>query len=377
MADEISFPPRFIYHSEKSSSMNNTENGRSGEERPSEKPISRPRPLGLLLLQDLILTALILLGFALVHHVLPQLNAAAVDPAAAIQTPLSELPGEETPAPADQAAPSPAPSEEPAADPADWRTKFAEHFTDEIVVSERTYSSPNLSIEIRELVIDDPEPNACFIADIYLARVDSFQTYWAGGKFHRWMKADPLEMSDETGAILCINGDYADVQETGLLVRNGELYMDEQTTCDICVLYADGTMETYGPEDYLAEEVLARGPYQIWKFGPALLDENGQPRSSFNTTDRILSNNPRTGIGYYEPGHYCFVVVDGRQGEYSAGMEIERFAQLFSELGCTAAYNLDGGRSSVMIFQQEIVNRPFLNGRKVGDILLIREPDED
>ena len=83
--------------------------------------------------------------------------------------------------------------------------------------------------------------------------------------------------------------------------------------------------------------------------------------------------NPRTAIGYYEPGHYCFVVVDGRQSGYSAGMRIERFARLFADLGCTAAYNLDGGRSSVMSFNGSFINHPYLNGRNAGDILLIRE----
>ena len=158
-------------------------------------------------------------------------------------------------------------------------------------------------------------------------------------------------------------------------MRNGELYMEEQTIYDICVLYYDGTMETYRADDYKVEDVLAREPYQVWKFGPVLLDENGKACTSFNATGPIQDVNPRTGIGYYEPGHYCFVVVDGRQSAYSVGMRIGRFAQLFEELGCKAAYNLDGGRSSVMVFQQSYFNHPYLNGRNAGDILLIREVD--
>ncbi len=134
-------------------------------------------------------------------------------------------------------------------------------------------------------------------------------------------------------------------------------------------------MVTYGADEYKVEDVLAREPYQIWKFGPALLDENGRPRESFNATGPISDVNPRTGLGYYEPGHYCFVVVDGRQGGYSAGLRIGRFAELFADLGCTAAYNLDGGRSSVMVFRGSFFNHPYLNGRNAGDILLIREID--
>ena len=79
---------------------------------------------------------------------------------------------------------------------------------------------------------------------------------------------------------------------------------------------------------------------------------------------------------YFEPGHYCFITVDGRQSGYSRGLEIDRFAQLFADLGCTVAYNLDGGQSSVMTFNQQVYNQPYLGGRNSGDILLIRELPE-
>ena len=79
-------------------------------------------------------------------------------------------------------------------------------------------------------------------------------------------------------------------------------------------------------------------------------------------------------MGYYEPGHYCFVIVDGRQSGYSAGLLIPELAQLFEDLGCTCAYNLDGGGSAVMTFLHEKYSRQS-NGadRRLSDILLITE----
>ena len=55
-------------------------------------------------------------------------------------------------------------------------------------------------------------------------------------------------------------------------------------------------------------------------------------------------------------------------------MLLGELAQVFEELGCAAAYNLDGGGSAVMYFN----HRPFSrqsNGadRQIGDILIIRE----
>ena len=63
----------------------------------------------------------------------------------------------------------------------------------------------------------------------------------------------------------------------------------------------------------------------------------------------VANRNPRTGIGYFEPGHYCLVVVDGRDGDSAPGASIEEFASVFESLGCTQAYNLDGGGSSLFL----------------------------
>ena len=342
------------------------------------------KSVGELILLDLLLIAAILLSFALVHHVIPRMMKNSVEPpearnvrptAAVTAAPETAAPATEAPVGSGEPDVTPAPTPEPTPDPMDWRTKFADHFTDEVVVTDHSYTSPNIAIDIQKYVSDDLAPSTYFVADIYVADLACFRTYWAGGSFHKWMEEDPIQCAKNAGAILAINGDYADSQDFGFLVRNGELYMEEQTIYDICALYYDGTMVTYGADEYKVEDVLAREPWQVWKFGPALLDENGQPRSSFNATGPIQDVNPRTGVGYYEPGHYCFVVVDGRQGGYSAGMRIGRFAQLFADLGCTAAYNLDGGRSSVMVFQNGFFNHPYLNGRNAGDILLIREID--
>ena len=187
-----------------------------------------------------------------------------------------------------------------------------------------------------------------------------------------------MRIAQHADAIVSVNGDWCNNQKEGLLVRNGELYHSEQTTNDICVLFYDGTMKTYPYDQYSAEEVIAALPYQSWKFGPELLDVNGAVKAKFNTSSEIMYENPRTGIGYFEPGHYCFVVVDGRQSGYSKGLTMTEFAQIFADLGCKAAYNLDGGQSSVMTFNGKMANKAYLGGRASGDIALVREiPDEN
>lgn len=133
-------------------------------------------------------------------------------------------------------------------------------------------------------------------------------------------------------------------------------------------------METMPAKQFNADAAIARGVYQAFSFGPALLDANGHALKEYDT--EIERVNPRCAIGYYEPGHYCFVVVDGRQSGYSRGMTIQQLGALFEDLGCKAAYNLDGGKTAVMIFDGKKVNTPADGGRKISDIVYIGEVAE-
>lgn len=79
-------------------------------------------------------------------------------------------------------------------------------------------------------------------------------------------------------------------------------------------------------------------------------------------------------IGYYEPGHYCLVVVDGRQRGYSLGLEMTELSKLMKQLGCTEAYNLDGGMTAMMAYGTELYSQPCGGGRQNCDIVYVAEP---
>ena len=54
------------------------------------------------------------------------------------------------------------------------------------------------------------------------------------------------------------------------------------------------------------------------------------------------------------------------------GLTMPNLAQLFIDLGCTAAFNLDGGQTAGMVFAGEYVNKPYKGGRTIGDFIGIR-----
>lgn len=88
----------------------------------------------------------------------------------------------------------------------------------------------------------------------------------------------------------------------------------------------------------------------------------------------IQGNQPRTLIGVRADGSLVLVVVDGRSTGYSRGMTMTEAAELMVSLGCETAYNLDGGGSTTMYFDGEVVNQPSNHGeRGTSDILYIED----
>ncbi len=63
--------------------------------------------------------------------------------------------------------------------------------------------------------------------------------------------------------------------------------------------------------------------------------------------DEVLLNpEPRTAVGFTDNNEVYFVVVDGREFQYSNGMSLAEVAEVFMALGAKDATNLDGGGSS-------------------------------
>lgn len=213
-----------------------------------------------------------------------------------------------------------------------------------------------------------------YVADIYLRDLNHFRTAFGRNAYKR---TEPVvDMARNNRAIVAINGDYyAWKSNKGLVIRNGVVYRESiDRRQDLCVLYSDGVIETYAPDDADIEQIISRGAYQSWSFGPSLLDETGQPktnRSQFRSS--IQGANPRSALGYIEPGHYLFVTVDGRGRGGSDGATMRQLAQLMYDHGCTVAYNLDGGGTAVMANADGAISRQSNLSRQCSDILFIVE----
>lgn len=327
------------------------------------------------LLIDVLIAAFILLVFYLTNYAVHTESVGSQLPNQAVAS------ASESPAPADTAATNgtdqtndgtatdtPQETPQPAAPAAavSWREKFADKFTSgDVQQTDTTYKDANVSISIEKVQQNNV---TYFYADIYLADVQYFKTAFAKQPDVMGGRELTNVVAKENNAILAINGDHC-VDNNGPVIRNGKLFRDE-TFADALVMNYDGSMQTFSADQLDMNAIKTNGAWQVWTFGPMLL-KDGQPMTEFNST--LLKANPRTAVGYFEPGHYCFLVVDGRQAGYSDGMTMQELSQFFYDKGCKVAFNLDGGQSSEMAFMGNVVNQPYNGGRSTTDILYIGE----
>jgi hypothetical protein len=117
-----------------------------------------------------------------------------------------------------------------------------------------------------------------------------------------------------------------------------------------------------------AEDVLGAGPKLVTAGRVDITDRREKMLKTF-ATDR----HPRTAIAALGDRRALLAVVDGRQPALSVGMTLDELARLLIEFGATEAINLDGGGSTTMVVQGQIVNNPSdVSGeRPVSDAILV------
>jgi hypothetical protein len=112
--------------------------------------------------------------------------------------------------------------------------------------------------------------------------------------------------------------------------------------------------------------------------GAGLLVAGGLPVADWTpekTADAFRADrHPRTVIGADGEGNIWLVAVDGRNPGVSVGMSFAELQRLCVALGLRDALNLDGGGSTTLVVNGQVVNRPsdVTGPRAVSDAIVVR-----
>lgn len=234
------------------------------------------------------------------------------------------------------------------------------------VITDSSYADENIQMILTTVRYADTD---VYVADITLSSAEYLKTALASNTFGTNVTQKTSEMAAAHNAILAVNGDYYGASRQGYVIKNGVIYRDtarKDTSYDDLVIYSDGSFGIVNESEVTAQQLLDSGVVNLFAFGPALV-QNGQIAVSQNQeVGRAMANNPRTAIGIVDDLHYIIMVSDGRTNQ-SQGLSLYQLAQVMQQYGCVTAYNLDGGGSSTMVFNGEVVNNPTTNGNRISE----------
>lgn len=145
----------------------------------------------------------------------------------------------------------------------------------------------------------------------------------------------------------------------GVVISEGKLLQgDMDTTYNITGFTEDNILVVgkMTPREALAMNV-RDCVHTLHETGPFLIID-GEPLTVPDTTVYGGGKNPRTAIGQRADGAVLLMVVDGRQAE-SIGATFKDMTYLMLEYGAVNAACMDGGTSTQMVYEGEVVNKPY------------------
>ena len=243
-------------------------------------------------------------------------------------------------------------------------------------LSEREYEDPTLHV-----VIEEGREDNCdyWVARIKVQDASQLRTMSAGG-FDTSMSMKGTALAKRVNAVLAIDGDYYCYTGTGYILRQGELYLDLLNgERDVLLIDEDGDFHVrHLPKaGEVTDTVDGKKVINAFYFGPILV-ENGQvPEVVDGPNMAATERRQRMCIAQSGPLEYVVVCCEA-PARGSSGMTLRQFAELVATTGVHTAYNLDGGDSTMLIFDGEKLNDvTSTSTRSICDIIYFASAYEE
>ena len=233
-------------------------------------------------------------------------------------------------------------------------------------VTDSSYKDDNISINLTETTVNNTQ---VYVADVTVSSSEYLKTAFAQNAFGTNVTAKTSETATDNNAILAVNGDYYGANSTGYVIRNGVVYRDtvrENSSNGDLAIYKDGSFKIIYEDQISADQLVKDGVVNLLAFGPALVENSEIAVGTNEEVGQAMASNPRTAIGIIDENHYIIVVSDGRTSE-SKGLSLYQMAEIMKSYGVKTAYNLDGGGSSTLYFNGQVINKPTTGGNKISE----------
>ncbi len=181
-------------------------------------------------------------------------------------------------------------------------------------------------------------------------------------------------IAKKNNAIIAINGDNFTREQTKKTYeyRMGQKIRNKTNKVkDILIIDENGDFHLFVKSDKTKLSAFEKSGHQIinaFTFGPALVIDGVVQKVDTSYSYNPIGKEPRMAIGQTGPLSYILVMAEGRKKD-SEGVSHQVLAEYMGSLGCIQAYNLDGGNSAEMIFNNAFYGLRTGNERDQSDII--------
>ena len=230
------------------------------------------------------------------------------------------------------------------------------------------YQDPTITVTITSGRYSDCD---WWMADIVIASPTQLRTVSAGG-FNTSMTMTGSFLAKSVNAVLAVDGDYYFYTGKGYILRQGILYKNVlDGTTDVLLIDEDGDFHVISRarQGEVSDTINGKKVINAMYFGPALVIDGDPVRGVSGANMAEEKGRQRMAICQVGPLHYkCICCAGPARG--SSGMNLQVFTYFVADMGVKTAYNLDGGDSTMLIFNGEKINDVNnASSRKISDII--------
>lgn len=211
-------------------------------------------------------------------------------------------------------------------------------------------------------------------SEVKLMHPSQFRRYLSGGEFGSGILVKTTEMSASVNAVTAYSADFYAYRRKGVTVTNGTVHKSVQGVRDMCFIDYNGDMILERDLEFAdaAEAQAYMDQHNInfsLCFGPSLIQDGEMVCPNGYNLGEVKKEFPRSAICQMDRLHYLYV-ASNIEAPYYNTMTVKEFAEKVYETGCRHAYTLDGGQTTTVVMNNQLINNVnYGSERLISDII--------
>ena len=211
-------------------------------------------------------------------------------------------------------------------------------------------------------------------SEVKIMDPSQFRRHLSGGSYCSGKLMLTSEMAEQVNAVMAFSGDFYDYRRKGTVVLNGTVCRANDGLSDICYVDDKGDLllerkHSFASVEEAQQYMDEKGILFSMAFGPILV-EDYQPQELPRAymVGQLDGNFSREALCQMDKLHYLVIVCNNEKNCYymPTGKDL---VKLCADTGCIRAYNLDGGQTSTVVMNNEVLNNiSYGSQRLISDI---------